>query len=882
MNSKTHDLIRITLKLLMLFLILGSLSAQTILNKTITLQKTEYTLDEVISELKKEHGITFSYGSLPQKEKVQFDSNTQTVREILDEALSQTNFEYQAVKGKILIIKKSSQKDGGRATISGFITDGETGEALIGTTIYDQISGSGTIANNYGFFSLTLPKDSVSITISYLGFETETLQLNLKQNLSLNFEMASASKMLEEVTVEANTYEQIELSPQMSTVNLTAKQVENIPMILGEHDLLKAIQLLPGIQGGTEASSGIYVRGGGPDQNLILLDGVPVYNTSHMFGFFSVFNGDAINNVEVIKGGFPARYGGRLSSVIDISMKEGNNQSISGKGSVGLISSKFLLEGPINDKTSFIISGRRTYFDILAIPFDIGQNVNYYFYDFNTKINHKFSERDRLFVSFYGGNDNFDFSSEDTYYTSSEAIRLTTDTRLGWGNVVSVIRWNHVFNPRLFGNFSTSFSRFGFSTYDERYSTVSERTETLKYSSGIRDLAFRASFEYLINPNYEIRFGGSAIAHRFNTGVINLSTEFQLEPSGREQIDAGEYAAYIENDFSIGKKLRLNAGLHSSIFDVDDTQYYSLQPRISGRYLLNKSFSVKASYSEMQQFIHLLTNSGVGLPTDLWVPATENVRPQFSKQLAVGAAKVHNGFEISLEGYYKEMENLIEYENGASYLSNDTNWENKVESGDGTSFGAELLIQKNIGRLTGWLGYTWSKTTRQFEQLNFGREFPYKYDRRHDVSATGSFKLTENCTISSTWVFGTGTAITLPLTQYLTSNQQRRTGPGGINQIYDLIRMTYSAQIENFDQRNNYRIRDYHRLDLSISWAKQKKKGVRTWTLGVYNAYNRLNTFFVFFENELREVDNSLYAVPVLKQRTLFPAIPFVNYSFKF
>lgn len=866
----------------MLFLIQGSLSAQTVLNKTITLQKTDYRLDEVLNELKKTHGLSFSYGVLPQREDIRFDSKTRTLREILDKALSPTNFEYQEVKGKILIIKKSKEKDGGRATISGFITDIETGEALIGTTIYDQISGSGIISNNYGFFSLTLPKDSVSLSIAYLGFKTETLQLNLRQNLSLNFEMTSANKLLEEVTVEANTYEQIELSPQMSAVNLTSKQIENVPMILGEHDLLKAIQLLPGIQGGTEASSGIYVRGGGPDQNLILLDGVPVYNTSHMFGFFSVFNGDAINNTEVIKGGFPARYGGRLSSVIDISMKEGNNQKLSGKGAIGLISSKFLLEGPINNKTSFIISGRRTYFDILAIPFNLGEDVNYYFYDFNTKINHRFSERDRLFVSFYGGNDTFNFSSKDTHYTNTTPIRLTTDTRLGWGNIVSVIRWNHVFNPRLFGNFSTSFSRFRFNTYDERYSTQSERTETLKYNSGIRDLAVRASFEYLINPNYEIRFGGSAIAHRFNTGVIDLSTEPDLEPSSREQIDAAEYAAYLENDFSIGKKLRLNAGIHTSVFDVDDKQYFSFQPRVSGRFLLTESLSFKASYSEMQQFIHLLTNSGVGLPTDLWVPTTKNVKPQFSRQTAFGVAKVYNKFEVTVEGYFKQMEGLIEYENGASYLSNDTNWENKIERGDGTSFGAELLIQKNLGRLTGWLGYTWSKTTRQFQELNFGREFPYKYDRRHDLSATGSYKLTDKCTISATWVYSTGNVTTLPLTKYLAANQQRRTGIGDFDHIYNLVLMTYNTQIENFDRRNNYRLRNYDRLDLSISWAKKKKNGTRTWTLGVYNAYNRLNTFFVFFEDELREVDDSFYLVPVLKQQTLFPAIPFVNYSFKF
>ncbi|MEQ9402383.1 MAG: TonB-dependent receptor [Cyclobacteriaceae bacterium] len=873
---------RLLIKSLILLFLLENLSAQqNLLNRVVELKKDSYVLKELFIELQEVHVVPLSYGNIASDSQISFIKRTLSLREVLDLALKNRSLTYQERKGKILIIpKKGGDNKSGKSTLSGYIRDGESGEALIGATVYDKVSRSGTITNGYGFYSLTLLNGEAEIQVSYLGYDGIASQLSLEEDQLLSIELTPVAGVLDEVTITGTTLEDPELSPQMSIISLSSVQMQNVPMVLGEHDILKAIQLLPGIQGGNEGSSGIYVRGGGPDQNLILLDGVPVYNTAHLFGMFSVFNSDAINKVDVIKGGFPARFGGRLSSVIDISMKEGNNQKLSGTGTVGLISSKFLVEGPIkNEKTSFIVSGRRTYLDLLAIPFDIDltKENNYYFYDFNAKINHRFSSRDRIFFSFYGGQDNYDGRRENTLNPWSNPTTEIAASGFDWGNLISIFRWTHVFDPRLFGAFSLTHSQFKFNTIDQRLTTSSNKTESLEYASGIEDISFKADFDYQARPGYNIKFGASGIKHQFNTGVINFSTEAGPRESERDKITANEYSAYVENDLEVNNRLRFNVGVHTSFFRVDDVTYSSVQPRISGRWLLGNRLSIKASYSEMAQFIHLLTNGGIGLPTDLWVPATKTIKPQLSRQGALGFSKVSGPYEISIEGYYKEMDNLIEYSNGASYLSTNTKWENKVEVGEGTSRGVELLVRKNSGRLTGWVGYTLSKTDRQFDQLNFGRTFDYKYDRRHDLSATGSYQLKKNLTFSSTWVYGTGNALSIPVSRYI--NPVQYTNANDTN-LQNFLHNFYINQVENFDQRNNYRMRSYHRLDLSISWKKQKKRGIRTWKAGVYNAYNRQNPFYIYVEGS--NGNNAQYDPPTLNQTTLFPAIPFVNYSFKF
>lgn len=750
-------------------------------------------------------------------------------------------------------------------TLSGYIRDSENGENLIGATVLDRTSLKGTVSNTFGFYSLTLPAGDVKLKVSFVGYQPREMDLDLTENLQLNFDLVSGST-LDEVVITAE--EDFELSPQMSTIDVPIEQIKSMPVLMGEADVLKSLQLLPGIQGGTEGSSGIYVRGGGPDQNLILLDGVPVYNASHLFGFFSVFNPDAINKVNVVKGGFPARYGGRLSSVIDISMKEGNNQKFSGEGSIGLIASKLTLEGPIgkNEKTSFIVSGRRTYIDLLTRPIikastDGESTGGYFFYDFNAKINHRLSENDRLYLSFYNGKDKGFARSEYEY-----GLRSKEEFGLGWGNTISALRWNHVFSPKLFANLTGTYSKYKFRVFAD-YEEGEDR-EAIEYYSGIDDFSLKFDMDYLPSPEHNIKFGLAATHHQFNPGILGYeatSEGVQDTTIGNGKTSAIELYGYVEDDIQFSPKLRSNAGLHYSTFFVNGAFYHSLQPRFSMRYLLSSSLSVKASYATMHQYIHLLTNGGLGLPTDLWVPATDKIRPQSSWQAALGLAKTFQGFEVSTELYYKEIEGLIEYKEGASYFNLGSDWQDKVTSGNGTSYGAELLIQKKTGKLSGWLGYTLSWSNRQFDELNFGKKFPYKYDRRHDVSIVGSYKFSERFSLSSTWVYGTGSALSLPISTYASAPENQ----DNFDYYYE------SEQVEYYEGRNSFRMKAYHRLDIGLTWTKKKKWGERSWSLGAYNVYNRRNPFFID-EGHDNKGNKKLY------QYSLFPALPYFRYSFKF
>ncbi len=758
-------------------------------------------------------------------------------------------------------------------TISGFIKDAENGENLIGATILDKVSGKGTISNAFGFFSLTLLADTVDLTIAFVGFTAGNQKFFLNENKSLNIDL-NPGGLLEEVVITGE--ESIEMVPQMSTVQLGVEQIKAIPALLGESDVLKTIQLLPGVQSGTEGTSGIYVRGGGPDQNLILLDGVPVYNASHLFGFFSVFNPEAINNVSLIKGGFPARYGGRLSSVIDISMKEGNNQEFKGHASIGLISSKLTLEGPIrNENTSFIISGRRTYIDLLARPIikaeTQGDGVfGYYFHDMNAKINHRFSDKDRVYLSFYGGKDDAYAREEYEYFEANTEYEEENEFGLDWGNLISAFRWNHLFTPQLFMNLTATYSRYQFGIFGgvESISRGIDGRETIResieYTSGIQDYAVKLDFDYLPTPDHNIKLGVNSIRHEFNPGVFAfVSNQVSDTTIGVTSATSWEFSSYVEDDFAIGKNLRFNLGLHGSYFLVENKDYYALQPRLSGRLFIPGWFTIKASYAEMAQFIHLLTNGGIGLPTDLWVPSTNNIKPQFSEQIAFGMAKDLGNYQISVESYYKWMRNLIEYEDGASYLNATDSWEDKVVSGDGTSYGIEFLLEKKVGRLNGWIGYTWSKTFREFEDLNFGEPYPYKFDRRHDASVVAIYQLSDGISISGTWVYGTGNAISLPSTQYAYLPERPS------------LNAPYGYNLEYYDERNNFRMRSYHRLDLSLAFSKLKKRGTRTWSMGAYNVYNRRNPFFIDINVDRR--GNRKFV-----QYSLFPILPFIKYSFEF
>src|SRR5690554_5701221 len=532
---------------------------------------------------------------------------------------------------------------------------------------------------------------------------------------------------LEGVEIRATQERDILERTQMSSVDISMDKVRDLPVLFGERDVLKTIQLLPGVQSGSEGSSGMYVRGGGPDQNLILIDGVPIYNATHLFGFFSVFNTDAINSVKLIKGGFPAEYGGRLSSVVDIRMKEGNTKEIHGEGGIGLIASRLTVEGPIvKDKTSFMISGRRTYIDVLTRPIIRAQgdiDAGYYFYDLNAKVNHKFSERSRIYLSGYFGNDRFYVKDQYSYGGAGYQQDDRYEARLQWGNGIGALRWNYVFNPRLFSNTTVTYSKYTFNIFNQSESAYEENGNTvnnfsrIEYLSGIQDWSGKIDFNFLPNPDHYIKFGGGYIYHMFNPGINRYRERSENNHAdtlfGSSKIYANEFYGYIQDDFKITERIKLNGGLHFSGFAVEDKTYFSVQPRFSGRYIINERTSLKASYATMAQYLHLLTNAGIGLPTDLWVPPTADIKPQTAHQIALGAAhQPVKGYEVSLEAYYKKMDNLIEYRDGASFMGNAGDWQSKVATGKGWSYGAELMIEKKIGKTNGWIGYTLSWTDR--------------------------------------------------------------------------------------------------------------------------------------------------------------------------
>ena len=771
-------------------------------------------------------------------------------------------------------------------TLSGFVEDAASGEKLIGAVLYEPTLQKGTTTNRYGFFSLTLPAGPLQVVVFHIGYQSDTLATRLDQDVQRTIALQPTPIEMGAVQVEAERLDPIQEQSQMSVVQVPIRQIKNAPVLMGEVDVLKTLQLLPGVQSGAEGMSGLYVRGGSPDQNLLLLDGAPVYNASHLFGFFSVFNANAIKNVQLTKAGFPARYGGRLSSVLEVDMKDGNMKTFEGEGSVGLIASQLTLQGPLRkDRTSFIVSARRTYIDLLIRPFlPSDEKGGYHFYDLNAKLNHIFSPHSRVFLNVYGGDDRFWNDVEDEDSGNNYREQDTIAANFGWGNITSTLRWNYLFSNQLFGNLTAIYSRYQLSTAVDHRSTKTldgEReidTLRLRYRSGIRDWGLKLDFDYIPNPAHYIRFGGSSTLHTYSPGAaqikVNPADGAPEDTTLAAQVtDALEYSLYGEDEVLLTDRLKANVGLHTSGFLVNDEFYTSLQPRVSTRYLLPSDWAVKASYALMRQYIHLLSNSTVGLPTDLWLPATERVRPQWSRQFGVGLARqFKDQYEFSLEGYYKTMTNLIEYREGASFLvgfGESEDWQDQVEIGRGWSYGAELFVQKKRGRTTGWIGYTLSWSKRRFDRLNQGRAFPYRYDRRHDFALVLTHRLTPSTNFSLTWVYGTGNAATLPVARYY---GYRETSVGG-REIWLPDIPPYETQI--YGDRNSYRMSAFHRLDLGFNFGDKHGFG-----FGVYNAYNRKNPYFIYFDDDYDP--NTTDIKRRAKQVSLFPLLPWLNYRFKF
>ncbi len=719
-------------------------------------------------------------------------------------------------------------------TLSGYIEDGKTGEKLAGATVlvsYKSAAGKaerdGAVANTYGFYSITLPenKDSLLLSVSFVGYDTRYFNILLDKNIRQNFQLGEGQTLQEVLITADKNGERIEERTQMSVREIPIQQIKQMPALFGETDVLKALQLLPGVSGGLEGTSGFYVRGGSPDQNLILLDGVPVYNASHVGGIFSTFNADAVKDVRLTTGGFPARFGGRLSSILEITMKEGNNQDFHGEGGIGIIASRLTLEGPIKKgTTSFMVSGRRTYIDALIAPFAAIQqraaglepvDFSLYFYDLNAKVNHKFSEKDRLYFSIYGGSDVFSvkntskLNNGDTYSNSAG---------FNWGNVTSALRWNHLFSDKLFANTTITYSNYQFNFPIEQSNSVGGNTTgfSAKYTSGIEDWAGKIDFDYSPNLNHFVRFGTNVTHHVFKPEATAVKFTQNSQAAidtvlGLAAIPAYEISAYGEDDWQITKNFKANFGIHVSAFAVDKEFYNSVQPRLGLRYLLPQGVALKASFTTMTQYIHLLVNEGIGLPTDLWVPSTKNIKPENAWQAAVGGAMtVAKDYELTAELYYKRMTNLVSYTEGASFLGAN-GWQERVTQGNGTAYGLELMFQKKTGNTTGWVGYTLSRSERQFEQINFGKVYPFKYDRTHDFELVIMHKFNENIQLSGSWQYSTGAALSLPLLKH-----QGFTPPN---------MMDYQAPITYYGEKNSYRMPDFHRLDISVEFHKRKKNG---------------------------------------------------------
>jgi hypothetical protein len=761
-------------------------------------------------------------------------------------------------------------------TVSGYALDARSGENLPNATIQIVGSEKSVSTNSFGFYSISIKQGKATLKASYIGFEPKLITLEVNADVKQNFELGIRNAVDRAIIVRGNKRRDENVkTTEVGIHQLSVESVKKLPVILGEVDVLKTIQLLPGVKNGGEGSSGFYVRGGGPDQNLILLDDAVVYNTGHLFGFFSVFNGDAIKNITLIKGGMPANYGGRLSSVLDVSMKEGNNKEWKVDGGIGLIASRLSIQGPIiKNKASFIVSGRRTYAtELLKVMLPNNkrlQNFGYYFYDMNAKVNYKISEKDRLYASTYFGDDVFKFSNTEN----------TFKAKIPWGNRTATVRWNHLFSDKLFMNTTVVYNR-----YDFQFGGA-QQTFNVKLTSGIRDWNLKSDIDYFAKNGHKFKFGIGSTYHKFQPSTFSGSNDsVQLTPVNPVMKYAVESNAYAADDFDLTSWCRINAGLRYSSFlhlgpytlyqkqngiNRDSTvydngkivkNYGGLEPRLNIRFGLNATTSIKTSISKSYQYIHLVSNNGSTLPTDLWVPSTMLVQPQKAWQYSGGFFKnfLDNMLETSVEVYYKDMYNQLEYKEG--YTPNNNNDpEYDFVQGKGWAYGAEFFVNKTKGKWTGWLGYTLSYTKRRFDKLNSGNTYYAKFDRRHDISLVNTYELSKKWTLSSVFVFSSGNRVTLPTNLTLLDQQL----------------------IAQYSLLNNQQLPPYHRLDLGAVYTPQHKTPRRftsSWAFSIYNVYNRFNPYIIYLDAG-GTVSGGVNVK--LKEVSIFPIIPSVTWNFKF
>ena len=864
------NMIRKTLPTVVLLLVATVLWAQT-------------TLREGMAALEQKYGVHFVYDAALPLEKKARQAEGVTLEQALESLFDGTDIRYE-IKGNHVVLRKVRN-----VTISGLITDAATGETLIGAGA--TVGRDGAVTNNFGFYSLTIPeKEEVQVTYSYVGYATQTVTIPARSNRTVHVQLVPGAS-LEEAVVTAQKESGI-ASTKMSAIEVPLQVIKSAPALFGEADVIKTLQLLPGVQGGTEGFSGIYVRGGGPDENLLLLDGIPIYNAEHLLGIFSIFQLDAIKKMTLYKGSFPARYGGRISSIVDVRTNDGNLYETHGSFGVSMLADKFHLEGPLwKGRTSYSISARGMHTLLLtpilkAVKFD----GNYFFYDLDAKVTHRFDDRNRLYFNVYNGMDDLYYRHKKTQdYTLGAPIKSFDQGKLGirWGNTVAALRWNHVLSGMLFSNTTLAYNRYRMVMETEMLSeetvggTLSDRNlYRFDYRSGMRDWVLKTDFEYNPAPSHRIHFGGSYTHHTFipetltnvNQQImdtqVQVDTTWHLKSNSRQT--GHEIGLYAEDDIRLGRAWTLNPGLYVSLFNTQGKSYFSVEPRLSAKVDLAQDWSAKASYSRMSQYVHLLTSSQVSLPLDLWVPITKDIAPETADQYSLGFYYSGlRGWEFSLEGYWKKMNNVLEYKDGVSFLFNSDGWENKVETGRGRAMGLELFIEKTMGKTTGWLGYTLSRSDRVFPTINAGRWFPYRYDRRHQVNLVVNHRFNEKFDLSATWNYASGGTTTIPERSVV------MTAPNGELFLEDLV-----------PSRNNYRLPASHTLNLGFNFHRKRQRGEGVWNLSIYNVYNRMNPNFVVRDTDSymssfvdESGSDSQYIVKSkLVKLTLLPIFPSVGY----
>jgi hypothetical protein len=763
-------------------------------------------------------------------------------------------------------------------TISGYVKDANNGEALTGATVSTKENMKGTTTNTYGFYSLTVPQGEYTLEVTFIGYEKYSESINLNENIRRNIELKPLTYQAEEIVISASRGDANVSSTEMGTIELKIEAIKRTPAFFGEADLMKTIQLLPGIQSAGEGSSGYYVRGGGLDQNLILLDDAVIYNAGHLFGFFSIFNADAIRSVEMIKAGMPANYGGRLASVLNVNMKEGNMKKYEAEGGIGLIFARLNMQGPIvKNKASFLFTARRTYIDALMQPFlkkgSPAKGLKLYFYDLNGKLKWRISDKHHLFLSGYHGKDAYGFKSTGGSMFSD----------FSWQNTSASLRWNYNINSKLFLNTSCMFSDYQFTTFIELDSSY-----RMEIFSQIRDYTAKMELTYLPIAGNVLKVGGVYTFHQVRPNTYGAKATIDLEIPETPLYNTHEAAFYANDEIDLGKLVRLNIGVRGSYFQhagtfvspisdsltgrvIDSIVYkkgekvkdfWSIEPRVSIRYAITKTLSVKASYMHNYQYLHQVAMSSISMPTDTWIASTKDIKPQVGNQYSVGIYKnlVKNMYETSIEIYYKDMKNQTEYREGYSPLNDAIQYTQKqYTQGNGYSYGAEFFVNKTYGKLTGWIGYTLSWTKRKFPEINAGREFPAKHDRRHDVSIMLSYDILPQLSTSIVWVYATGNTMTIPVGFYFV----------GWNMVTE------------YSDKNAFRVPPYHRMDLSVNWTiKKTERFEHTLNFSVYNVYNRRNPFFISIgsriNQEKMEITSTAY------QMSLFPIIPSISWNFKF